>query len=128
MANGERVSLDRDTFFGTITKDTYATVSCPTAAETDLVAQVSISKLSHIVAKIDLTNLTVDATLKVYHAMGAAGATLTAERSEAFVFASDAKVKTIDFWTDGDYKITLTTGAEGASRNVYVRHSRLVMS
>jgi hypothetical protein len=111
---------------GIWTKDAYATIVCATAAETDLVAQVTITKPTHVIAKLDLTNLTVNATIKVYHAMGAAGATLTAENSRAWVFASDAKVVPLDFWTDGDYKITITTGAEGANRNVYVRHSRRV--
>lgn len=111
---------------GTWTNDNRATVSCPASTETDLIANVTITTPTRVLVHVDLTNLTVAATINVYEDGGSAGTTLTKIDPSKSWATTDNDIVVIEFWALADYKVTITTGAEGANRDVYVRHSRQV--
>lgn len=113
---------------GTWTGPTNAgATSCAASTETTLLEVTPITTPTHALVTLNLKNLTVDASIRVYELVSSgAGTEYQVIGPVKNWTTSDPDGVRVDFWAQGDYKVTITTGAEGASRDVYVQHSRKV--
>lgn len=104
-------------------------VTCATAAETTLLEVTGITAPTQVIVTLNLKNLTANATLAVYeHVSSGAGTEYQKIDPTHSWTTSDQDGFRIEFNAIDDYKITITTGAEGANRDVYVYHARRVMA
>jgi len=92
------------------------TVSAGTAAETTIKEITTTARIEIKSIWLDLTNLTADATIKLYHKID--GTNYKVFETDSWTFATDDKGVLISGFTiNNDFKITLT-GGEGAGVDI----------
>lgn len=124
MATGDRVSQDPDSA-GFWTVPATGTLALPNnTTETTVFEVTGISRVTEVVALLDLVNGVTNKTIRIYEKVD--GTNYRSVDPEKVWTSADEDGVRIEFKAQTDYKVTITNGsAEGI--NIPYRHSRRVM-